>query len=469
MNPFSHQPKIINDARNLMLQGARDILIELATGGGKTYLMSEMFKGCLQRQKTADFYVHRKELITQTAKTFRKQGIPFGIIAAGEHCGQSELIQLCSVQTTCRMPPRKTFMLACDEAQHIMAKSYNGLDANFFFGLSATPITPSGGGLGAKFTHMINGPTIPELQAQGCLSQYQYFAPSIPDLSAVGIIAGDYNQTDIDRIMQGKTIVGDIIRHWHRLAAGKLTIGFAPSVAASRAYVEAFQTSGVTAGHIDANTPKNERRAICEAFCRRDITVLFNCGILEEGFDIGSYGDTDVTVEALINAKPTKSLRLARQINGRVLRRKPYPAIILDHAGQFTRTGMPDDIIEWSLNAPAKNITRSVSTVPIQMCQSCDLCFSPAAECPYCGHVAVPKERVLRHTEGQLQEIKRSEAAARKVAEERLKKQKLQDRREAKTYPQLVAFAEKYGYENPTAWAAHFQRMRSEFKRGKRS
>ena len=164
----------------------------------------------------------------------------------------------------------------------------------------------------------------------------------------------------------------------------------------------------------------------------------------------------------------TKSLRLARQINGRVLRRKSYPAIILDHAGQFTRTGMPDDIIQWSLDAPAKNLTRAGSTVPIQTCQVCDLSFSPASQCPYCGAVHEVKDRVLRHTEGQLQEIKRSDAAAKKIAEERLKKQKLQDRREARTYPQLVAFAEKYGYENPTAWAAHFQRMRQEYKRGKK-
>ena len=449
-DPYSFQPRMLNEARALMRKQVHRILLRSETGSGKTHMASEMFKGCLQRQKTADFCVHRVELILQTAKTFKKHGIPFGIIAAGQHSGEKELVQLCSVQTVIRMPERKPFMLCIDEAQHCSAASYQKLQGDFLFGLSATPCTPSGGGLGKWFTHMINGPTIPELQAIGCLSQYRYFAPSIPDLSAVGIIAGDYNPADIDRIMQGKTIVGDIVRHWQRLAAGKLTIGFAPSVAASKAYVEAFQSAGVTSAHIDGTTPKDARKAICEAFCEKRIMVLFNVGIMEEGFDIGSYGDTDVTVEALINARPTKSLRLARQINGRVLRRKPYPAIILDHAGQFTRTGMPDDIIQWSLDAPAKNMSRQ-GKAGVQQCAKCDAVFPPAPKCPYCGYDPPVQERKLKYTEGELIEMTRAAVAERKKAEEDEKRKLAREVNAARTLPELLEIAKQRGYNKK--WA----------------
>ncbi len=430
-----------------MRGGIKKILIESPTGSGKTMLTAEMFKGCLQRNKTAHFIVHRKELVEQTAKTFKKQGMPFGIIAAGEP-EADELIQLCSIQTLIRRDVPPPFMMSIDECHHISAASYSGLHADFLFGLSATPVTPRGHGLGKWFDKMISGPTIPELQAQGYLSAFKYFAPTIPDLSSVGLVAGEYNAAEIDRIMQGKTIVGDIVQHWHDKAPGLLTIGFAPSISASRAYVEAFQAAGVSAAHIDGETPREQRRAICEAFGRRDIMVLFNVGIAEEGFDIGSYSDSDITIEALIGARPTKSLRLARQINGRVLRPKPQPAVILDHAGNFTRHGMPDDIINWTLDGESKAAPRVFS---VTQCPKCYLVFRNSEVCPHCGDVRPVQERKISRTDGELKEIRESDALERlRLAEEEKKKL----RREvgmARSLDALLKIEHERGYKS--GWA----------------
>lgn len=445
INLRPYQEKILNEARDLMRSGVKKILIESPTGSGKTMLTAEMFKGCLQRNKSAHFIVHRKELIEQTAKTFKRQGIPFGIIAAGEDCGESELIQLCSVQTLIRRDIPKPFMMAVDEVHHISANSYAGLSADFMFGLSATPITPKGHGLGKWFQAMIGGPTIPWLIENKYLSEYKYFAPSIPDLSSVGVVAGEYNPAEIDKIMQGKTIVGDIVQHWHDKAAGMLTIGFAPSISASKAYVGAFHASGVTAAHIDGETPREQRRAICEAYGRREIMVLFNVGIAEEGFDIGSYSNSDVTIEALIGARPTKSLRLARQINGRVLRPKPEPAVILDHAGNFTRHGMPDDIIKWTLEGESKPALRVFS---VTQCPKCYLVFRNSAECPHCHDVRPVQERKISRTEGELAEITRSDALERKKREEEERKRLAREVNQARTMEELQRIGIERGYDS---------------------
>ncbi len=442
-----YQSKIIDQARDLMRTGVRRVLIEAPTGSGKTMLTAEMFKGCLQRGKTAHFIVHRRELVEQTAKTFKKQGIPFGIIAAG-FPETEELIQLCSIQTRNRREVCKPFFMAIDEAHHCSAASYQKLEADFRFGLSATPITPSGGGLGKWFDQMIAGPTIPDLQAQGYLSHYRYFAPSIPDLSEVGDLAGEYNQTDIDRIMRGKTIVGDIVKHWHEKASGLLTIGFAASISASRAYVEAFQASGVTSAHIDGETPTERRRAICEAYGRREIMVLWNVGIAEEGFDIGSYSDSDVTIEAMIGARPTKSLRLARQINGRVLRPKLNPAIILDHAGNFTRHGMPNDIIEWKLAGESKRVAPPFS---VTQCPVCFLVFRNSEICPHCGDKREVKERKISRTEGELKEIAVFDALERKRLEELERKRLSREVGRARTLEELLKIEHERGYKS--GWA----------------
>lgn len=458
---WKFQDDILDQCRDLMRRDVRRILIQSETGSGKTVMGSKMFAGCLQRQKTADFFVHRKELIKQTAITLQRAQIPFGITAAGMHCGESELIQLCSVQTTCKMQRRKPFMATIDEAHHIGSETYNTCDGEYVFGLSATPMNPRGHGLGAHFTHMVRGPTIPELQAIGMLSQYKYFAPAIPDLSEVSTHMGDYSKDEVTAIMEGKTIVGDILREWFKHASDMVTIGFAPSIAASKKYVEMFQAAGITAAHIDGKMPRGIRDEICRQYAAGEIQVLWNVGICEEGFDIGAYGDGSLTIECVIDAAPTQSLRKKRQINGRGLRRKLRPAIFIDAAGNFTRHGMPCDVINWVLDGECKPVPRPFT---VTQCEKCYLVFRNSGTCPHCGDVRPIHERKVMRTEGELREIKKSDAIARKLEEERLKVQKLKERKAAKTLEQLVAFAIRWKHDNPNGWARMFLEQRNAWK-----
>jgi len=107
--------------------------------------------------------------------------------------------------------------------------------------------------------------------------------------------------------------------------------------------------------------------------------------------------------------RPTQSLGLYLQQVGRVLRPAPGKdaALILDHVGNVTRHGFPDDPREWSL---AEGIVRGGRGPPapsVRTCPECYAAFKPAPQCPVCGAQCAPSKRKIEQREGELQELKR--------------------------------------------------------------
>ena len=459
-----YQNKIIEDCQAHMARGKKRIVIESPTGSGKTVLTSAMLKSARERGKTAWFNVHRVELVEQTAKTFKRMGMPFGIIASGYE-PNDEPIKICSVPSLVRREIIAPNMIAWDECHHIAAPTWQRIFDSapnaYHIGMSATPQLPSGGGLGKWFEEMVHGLTIPELTEQGYLSRYVYYAPNVPDLDDVRSVGGDYSVTEIDRIMRGKAIVGGVVEHWQRLGAGLKTVGFAPSVAASRAYVEAFQEAGVRAAHLDGDTEKTERMSTIMRFARGEIKVIFNCGLFGEGFDLAAIAEMDVNIECLIKARPTQSLILDKQMNGRALRPKQKPAVILDHAGNFTRHGLPDDVIEWGLAGKAMRPRAPGAAFAVTQCPPpCNAVFRAAVTCPYCGHTRAVQQRKLHYLTGELEQITREKQAEAKKIEEMARKAARIEVGRARTLDELVEIGMKRGYKEPYFWATNIMKGR---------
>lgn len=435
-----YQDKIIEDTRQAWMQGFKDVIIEAPTGSGKTVLTTKIYKKLRERNRRSWFGVHRAELVDATANTFKRAGLPFGIIAAGKHCGRDEPIQICSIPTVVRMLddlPRP-YLIGLDEAQHTAAGTWQRFynHADYHLGLSGTPILPGGKTLGAYYKKMVHGPTVPWLIENNYLSRFEYYGPDVPDLSACRTVGGDYSADQTEKIMAGKALVGNVVGHWFKHAGNMLTVGFAPTVKASQAYAQAFTDAGVPAAHIDGTTPSDVRDAIIQAFARREILVLFNVDLFGEGFDLSAVAGMDVTIEALIMARPTKSLILCKQQWGRALRwAAGKVAVILDHCGNWTRHGFPDDIIEWSLEAPPKRKIQGGSTVAITQCPACFAVFRPAAACPNCKTVREIKERVLVFMESELKAIKKEQRESEREKEEAYKKGPCKNKKRYKDFP----------------------------------
>ena len=111
-------------------------------------------------------------------------------------------------------------------------------------------------------------------------------------------------------------------------------------------------------------------------------------------------------------ARPTQSLGLYLQQVGRALRPsqgKEY-AIVLDHVGNISRHGLPDDHREWSLESQARRQRKNEPIGPVvKQCPVCFCCHRPTSICPECGHQYAPMVQELETKAGILHEVERPE------------------------------------------------------------
>lgn len=127
-------------------------------------------------------------------------------------------------------------LIVIDEAHHAPALMYRRIIDSYphalVLGVTATPCRTDGRGLG-MFETLISGKSARWLTDAGYLVPARVYERSRPDLSAVGSARGDYIGSQVAKVMDTGTLVGDVVTHWLRLAAGRPTVVFASGVAHS--------------------------------------------------------------------------------------------------------------------------------------------------------------------------------------------------------------------------------------------
>jgi DNA repair protein RadD len=447
-----YQNAIIEETRNHLRAGLRSVLIQSPTGSGKTVLTAHMAGSAADRGMRTWFNVHRRELVKQSVRTFSLVGIAHGVIAAGFLADPRQLVQIGSIQTLARRLHRlaRPRFIIHDEAHHMAAGMWRAIYEAFpdaiHVGLSATPERLDGAGLAPYFGAMVRGPTVAELIARGYLAPYRLFAPQAPDLSGVHTKLGDFVRGEVSHAMDDRRIMGNAIEHYLRLARGKRAVVFACSIDHSRHIVAEFTAAGVRAAHIDGETDHGVRDATIQAFERGELEVLSNVELFGEGFDLPA-------LEVAILLRPTQSLTLYLQQVGRALRPSPgkTEALILDHAGNALRHGLPDDDREWTLEGRKKLKGASSDLVPIKMCPRCFLAGPSASpKCRYCNYVFPIVGREVEEVAGELVEVDP------KV----VRRQRMREQAKASSLDDLIALGTSRGYRNPRAWAEHILRAR---------
>lgn len=442
-----YQQSIIQQARDLIRSGETSILLQSPTGSGKTALTAHMLGSASGRGMQSWFVVHRRELIKQSARTFRSVGIPHGIVAAGFVGDSRQPVQICSVQTLAQRHKRmRAPRLICwDECHHVAAASWAKIHEAYpdaiHVGLSATPERMDGTGLGRWFKNLVTGPSVEALIEQGYLSKYRLFAPSRPDMSGVRTVGGDYVKRALSSVMDKPSITGDAVAHYRRLAAGKRAVAFCSSIEHSQHVVAQFQAAGFRADHVDGETDPKVRDAVLQRFERGETQILSNVELFGEGVDIPG-------IEVAILLRPTQSLSLYLQQVGRALRPAPgkAEALILDHAGNALKHGLPDDDRQWSLEGEKrKRKDRDIDDVAVRQCPQCFRVVRAQVTRCECGHVWIPQGRVVDEQEGDLQEVDPA----------LLRRQRAKEQSSARTLDDLIKIGVARGYSHPARWAQY--------------
>jgi superfamily II DNA or RNA helicase len=362
-----YQEKAVDDIRAAM-RAHRRVLFQLVTGGGKTIIFSYVTNGAVQKQKRVYIFAHRAEILRQISVAIGRYGMHHGWIAPGR-TPTNDLCQVGMIQTAARrldkLPPPDIIVI--DEAHHCAAGQYEAILAAwpsaYVLGVTATPLRLDRKGLGKHFDIMVLGPPCRELIDRGFLAPFVYLAPELANFDNVKKRMGDYVNEAIAEIMDKPTITGSAIEHYKTYLPGKTAIAFCISVEHAKNVAEQFSNAGIPAASIDGKMEVTERQAVCRALETGDIKVLTSCELISEGFDAPS-------VNGAILLRPTASLAMKLQQDGRVLRVKPdgSPAIILDHVGNFHRHGLPDAPRDWTLDGCDKK-KKEFKT------QKCKACF----------------------------------------------------------------------------------------------
>lgn len=451
-----YQHNITDETRALFKQGVKTVLIRLATGGGKTLLTANMLNIAAGKGFTSWFIVHRRELVKQTIQSFSNIGVNnFGVVSNGFVEAKKHPIQICSIQSLQRrityLPAPK--FIAWDECHHCSAgtykKVYEAYKAAFHIGLSATPQRLDGTGLRQYFSHMVHGPEMSQLIEEGFLVPYKLYAPSGINVAGVHTQMGDFKKNELVKVADRPSITGDAIKHYLKYGTGKRAVVFCVSIEHSKHVVNQFNQAGIVAAHVDGETPVEDRDMAIRRFKNGEIKVLSNVELFGEGFDLPA-------LEVAILLRPTQSLGLYLQQVGRALRPSPGKshAIILDHAGNCERHGLPDEERIWSLDGrPLKSRGATGGNVRV-----CPKCFAAQAigldQCKYCQFAFETTPRKIEEVEGDLVEVDPA-VLRRKKAIAQAKCESKED---------LIAEGKRRGYRHPERWAHYVWQARQSRK-----
>lgn len=436
-----HQRVALDNLRAAYRAGHRAPVLVMATGGGKTHTAAEIIRSAIARGNRVWFLAHLREILDATSRKLTAEGISHGHIMAGLESDRDAMVQVVMVQTAARRLGKhlKPDLIVIDEAHLAVAETYTKVIADCgnprLLLLTATPIRLDGRGLREVADVLVQSCSTAELIADGLLAPIRYYAPSQPDLSGVRSVAGDYATGELADAMQRSSITGDAVAHYCKLAHGRPAVAFCVSIKHAEATAAEFTAAGYRTVAISGNSTTAERDAALLGLQAGSLDVVVNCALWVAGVDCPAIG-------CVILLAPTKSVTKYLQSIGRGLRTHPGKAdlIVLDHAGNVMRHGLPTDQREWSLDGAKKRSRQPDDVEAVRQCERCFACYTPQPVCPQCGHVHPVKPRRLEVVAGDLQEITE------------IKRRDRQEVGQARTVEALQKIAAERGYKSGWVW-----------------
>jgi superfamily II DNA or RNA helicase len=339
-----YQTEAIAELHRRWDAGATRVPMVLATGLGKTVIFAHLIADwtAANQGKRVIVLVHTDELVNQAYKKIKDVAphLKVGIVKAERNEVTARVI-VASVQslrsTKRRALIRQVGLIVVDECHHATAATYRAILEHYgAMGLHVPTDDPEGAGLSfpvqvagftatlargdkAKLSDIWQECTFKRGIAFGIRRGYlldvrgkRIVIPEM-DLGNVKKSGGDYAEgslaEELDRSLAPSIVAASYMEH----ASNRKGLGFAPTVESAHHFAESFSEAGIPSAVVHGGTPREERRLTLKRLSTGEIQVVWNCGVLTEGFD-------EPTVSCIVMARPTKSAPLYQQIVGRGLR-----------------------------------------------------------------------------------------------------------------------------------------------------
>lgn len=392
-----YQERGVTATATKLAQGKRKLIVQLATGGGKTVMFSAISQRFIEKSgKAVLILVHRKELLLQTRRTlYNMCSITAQPIVAGMRNLPPAKVYVGMVESVNNRVEllRDIGLVIIDEA-HIAVhnKMHEHFPTQFIIGFTATPLSANRKKpLHGYYEDIICCVDIPELIKSNALCQNITRAPKdTVDRAALAVKNGEFNEGLMGMAFSKPRYVANTVKAYEKFAKGTKTIVFNVTIDHSRQVAAAFKDAGYNTRHLDSEMGAGERDVILQWFKITDDAVLNNVGILTAGFD-------EPTIETVIMNRCTLSMPLWLQITGRGSRPTPAKEIftIIDLGGNALVHG------DWNLPRDWENIffnppKPGEGVAPVKDCPECEAIVAAATRiCPHCGHEFPTKEQTV--------------------------------------------------------------------------
>lgn len=357
------------------------VMVQAETGSGKTVMASTIAAAAAVVGDSVVWMAHRRELLQQAFSALVTAGIaPDSIRYWPMQHPEPGTVTLMSAQAVTHPEPGTVDLLIADEAHHSVARTWReklaGMKPKRAIGWTATPFRTSRfEGFDHLWHELITGPSYRQLVEAKALAPYELVVPEVGARvrrqQLVTDEFGEFSDASVAVEVRRLLATGDAVKAWNaaafraaQVSTGDIrTLWFAVSLESARDIAGELAANGMAAEVLAGSDKRSERVRKIAEFRSGKLTHLVTVDIATEGLDIPECS-------IVVHLRPTTSLGLYRQMNGRALRYAPgKTAIILDPVGNTEQHGTPDRPIKWQL---APRGERCHGDAPVTICPVCE-------------------------------------------------------------------------------------------------
>lgn len=394
--PLLHQTEMLEEldaARSN--KGHHRNLVVAATGTGKTVLAALDYKRLCEaagKQLTLLFVAHRKEILEQSLKTYRRvlgKG-SFGELLVDGKKPEAWKHVFASVQSLAargldKIAPDLFDVVVIDEFHHAEASSYRRLIEHLkpieLLGLTATP--ERGDGINVAGTYF-DGRIASELRLWDALDAdllvpFHYFGVADDvDLSAIEWKRGSYDLDQLSNVYTGNDMralkIINELRDKVLSTSMMRALGFCVSVQHANYMAKVFNEAGIPSVAVSGDSSTEEREGALAKLRARGLNCIFAVDLFNEGLDVPE-------IDTILLLRPTQSSTIFLQQLGRGLRRSDDKAVltVLDFIGQQRREFRFDVKYRALLDVPRKKLERIIDDGAPGLPSGCQLMLDRVA------------------------------------------------------------------------------------------